>query len=141
MAAGFQLLTGRLLDKVGYRLPVLIMITTLPIVPFLTAIFSTSVTGLFVTGVLGAMAAWSLATTIPGLVRAVADEAEQGRILGATEFVWSLSMMFGNLIGGRLVDVNAGLPFWIAGFLLLPAIPMAWRLIHSELPRKAVANL
>ena len=89
--------------------------------------------GLFAAGVLGAAAAWSLATTIPGLVRTVAGEAEQGRVLGVTELVWSLAMVSGNLAGGQLVEFDAGLPFWLAAVLLLPAVLVAWRLFHAGL--------
>lgn len=140
-AAGCQLFTGRMIDKVAYRAPVLITLGLLTVVAFLTAVFATSALGLFVTGVVGAAAAWSLATTIPGLVRRVADEAEQGRVLGATEFVWSFSMVIGNLIGGRLVETSVSLPFWLAGLLLLPALPMAWRLVHAEPTTESIARL
>lgn len=140
VAAGCQLLTGRLLDQVGFRLPVLLTITLLVVVAFLTALFATSVVGLFVIGVVGAAAAWSLATAIPGLVRQIAGEAEQGRVLGATELVWSFSMMAGNLLGGQLVESSAGLPFLVAGLVLLPALPMAWRLFQREQAAEALAK-
>ena len=140
IAAGCQLLTGRLLDRVGYRPPVLLTLTVLLVVAFLSALFATSVVGLFVVGVVGAAAAWSLATAIPGPVREIAEEAEQGRVLGATELVWSFSMMAGNLLGGQLVEWNAGLPFGVAGLVLLPALPMAWRLFHGEYAVAALAK-
>lgn len=140
VAAGCQLLTGRLLDRVGFRLPVLLTVTLLLAVAFLTALVATSVVGLFVTGVVGAAAAWSLATAIPGLVRQMADEAEQGRVLGATELVWSFSMMAGNLLGGQLVEWNAGLPFLVAGLVLLPVIPMALRLFQTRQSAEALAK-
>ena len=132
-AAACQLATGRVIDKVGYRIPVLTTICLLTLAAVLSAMFATSVSGLFLAGVLGAAAAWSLATTIPGLVRTVAGEAEQGRVLGLTELVWSLAMVSGNLAGGQLVEFDAGYPFWIAAVLLLPAILVAWRLFHAGL--------
>jgi MFS family permease len=140
IAAAFQLLTGGIIDKVGYRTPLLITVSILPIAALFTARFATSVTGLFASGVLGAAAAWSLATTIPGLVRSVAGEAEQGRILGVTELAWSLGMFSGNLVGGQLVELSPGLPFLIAALLLVPAILMAWRLFHEGLAVEAVAK-
>ncbi|MCW5852108.1 MAG: MFS transporter, partial [Anaerolineae bacterium] len=141
VAAGCQLLTGRWLDRVGFRVPVLLTITLLLVAAFLTALFATSVVGLFVLGVIGAAAAWSLATAIPGLVRQIADEAEQGRVLGATELVWSFSMIAGNLMGGQLVEWNASLPFLVAGLALLPVPLMAWRLFQREQSVKALAKM
>jgi MFS family permease len=140
IAAAFQLLTGRIIDKVGYRAPVLITVSILPLAALFTALFARSLTGLFASGVLGAAAAWSLATTIPGLVRSVAGEAEQGRILGTTELAWSLGMFSGNLVGGQLVEFSPGLPFSIAALLLLPAIVMAWRLLRLGLRSAAVTK-
>ena len=66
-------------------------------------------------------------------MRAVAGEAEQGRVLGLTELAWSLAMVSGNLAGGQLVEFDVGLPFWIAAVLMLPAMLVAWRLFHAGL--------
>jgi len=140
IAAAFQLFTGRMIDKVGYRLPLLLTISILPLAAVFTALFANSLTGLFASGVLGAAAAWSLSTTIPGIVRSVAGATEQGRTLGVTELAWSLGMVSGNLVGGQLVEFSVGLPFSIAALLLLPAIVIAWRLLRLRLGIEAVVK-
>lgn len=140
IAAGFQLLTGRVLDRIGFRTPVLIAITLEPVAAILTAIFANSVIGLYAAGILGAAAAWSLSTTMPGLIRSIAGEVEQGRVLGITHLAWSMGMLTGSLVGGQLVDMNPSLPFMIAALLGVPAIFMAWQLVHVWLPVHAVAK-
>ncbi len=49
-------------------------------------------------------------------------------------------MMAGNLLGGQLVEWNAGLPFLVAGLVLLPVIPMALRLFQTRQSAEALAK-
>lgn len=132
VASAFQILTGRLIDKIGYRKPVIVASSSVTVSTLLTALFSKSTFGLYLFGTTGAAAAWSLSTTMPSLINDIAGEEEKGRVIGIAHLVWSLGMLSGNLGGGRLVELSSALPFFIATFLCVIAVTCALTLFHYE---------
>ena len=76
-----------------------------------------TVWGLFIFGVLGVAAAWSLSTLMYVWVKDGVAQSEHASSFGLLHAVWSLSMITGSLLGGSLVRTFPGLPFLIAGLL------------------------
>lgn len=124
-ASACQLLAGRVADRWGVRVPVVVLTCLIATFSVLTGLFSDSIIGLYVLGMLGAGAAWSLSVTIPGVVHGIVPKEEHGRTLGFTHVAWCAGSLIGTQVGGWLVDVNSGLPFLIMGALGLAAIAAA----------------
>jgi MFS family permease len=113
VAACFQVAVGRLCDRYGRRWPILIASAAVTLSALGAGLFVGSFIGLYVFGVIGAASAWSLSTTMPGLMNDIAGEEEKGRVVGAAHLAWSLGMTCGNLGGGGLVDLYPPLPFYV----------------------------
>ena len=72
---------------------------------------------LFVFGVLGIAAAWSLSTLMYLWVADGLPKAEHPATFGLLHAVWSLCMIGGSLLGGWLVRLTPGLPFLLVGLV------------------------
>ena len=127
-ASACQILVGRVCDRCGRKRMVAGLTAGIAAIGVATAVFSDSLVGLYVCGILGAGIAWSLSTTIPGLVSDVAPREEHGRALGLMHIAWSAGYLVGTQTGGWLVDVASGLPFLLMGLLNLVAVGAALRL-------------
>src|SRR5262249_37435947 len=77
----------------------------------LLAVFSHSLVGLYVCGIMGAASAWSLSTTMPSLIADVSGSGEKGRVLGATHFCWSAGNYSGTRLAGLLAERSTALAF------------------------------
>ena len=121
IAACFQLLTGRICDRRGRWGPILIAAAIETISAIGLALWHNSVTGLYIWGIVAAASAWSLSTTMPGLIQLIAKEEEKGKLVGTAHFVWSAGMLTGNLGGGWLVDWSPDMPFYMGGVFCLAA--------------------
>jgi len=113
-AATAQILIGRRCDVGGRKGPVLVSSLGITGSALGLALFPETVVGLYLFGILGAMSAWSLSTTMPGLINDLAGPEEKGRVLGITHLAWSAGMVLGNLGAGWGVEWNAALPFAVA---------------------------
>ena len=91
-----------------------------------TGLWADSLWGVFVSGSLGAAAAWSLSTLLPSLVARATEIEERGRILGWIHLWWNVAMILGSMLGGALLDTWTGLPFYLAGALNVIAIGVVW---------------
>jgi MFS family permease len=135
-----QMVTGRAADRWGRRRPTLVAFGVLLISIVGQASFATHLWSFYTFGVLGICAAWSLATLLPSLVSDAAAAEERGRVLGMLEVLWNVGMMVGALIGGTLVEIALGLPFFVAAVLNLGAIVLAvsfFRLVALQEDRVA----
>lgn len=121
IAACFQMLTGRVCDRRGRWGPILIAAGIETISAVGLALWYDSVTGLYVWGIIAAASAWSLSTTMPGLIQMIARDEEKGKLVGTAHFVWSAGMLTGNLGGGWLLDRSADVTFYIGGVFCLGA--------------------
>jgi MFS family permease len=130
LAAGCQLLTGRVADRVGRRAPVVLLTSLIVVAAVLTGLFAGSVPGLYASGILGACAAWSLSTLMPGLIKELSEAGEEGRTLALTHLVWSTAMLCGSLAGGALIALGNGLPFLLVGALNVGAVGLAVALLR-----------
>lgn len=133
-AAACQLLTGHLCDRIGRWRPIFAAVTLETISALGLALFYNSLLGIYVFGILAATSAWSLSTTMPGLLQLVAKPGERGRLVGIAHFVWSAGMLTGNLGGGGLIDVDPALSFFISTGLMTGALVCAVGLyrVHAE---------
>ncbi|MGQ9554163.1 MAG: MFS transporter [Anaerolineae bacterium] len=135
-ASACQLLTGRICDRYGRRRLLVVLTGLISVISLLTSLFTKSLAGLYGCGILGAGIAWSLSTTIPGLVSDVAPREEHGRTLGLMHVFWSTGMLAGTQVGGWLVDVNSSLPFLVMGSVniltVVSALILAPRLDHAR---------
>jgi MFS family permease len=120
VAAGCQIVTGRVLDRVGRGWPVLVLGVLLPLAPLGMALGVGSYRSLFVAGVFATSVAWSISVNFPPLVRAFAMPGEHGRALGLIHLLWVSGMLGGTLVAGRLVDADPALPFLLAAALNAP---------------------
>jgi MFS family permease len=123
-AAAAQLATGRVLDWRAGRgassarplaAPLAGVLVTLAVG---TAVFSGSLAALFVVGTLWAMAAWSLSTTMPSLIRELGGDVARARLVALTHMMWSAGNLAGTSGAGALIDWNPAAPFVLAAVAL-----------------------
>jgi MFS family permease len=117
VASAAQLLTGRAADRWGARRPTLVAYTAVIFSGLGLALSAGTLPGLFIFGVLGIAAAWSLATLMFIWVSDGVPKAEHPSTFGLLHAVWSLSMISGSMLGGWFASSMPGLPFLIAGLL------------------------
>jgi MFS family permease len=120
-----QMLAGRISDHWGRRWPTLVAFGTLIVSIGGIAIFARHLWSFYTFGVLAACAAWSLSALMPGLVSDTTEIGDQGRVLGLMHVFWNAGMVVGALVGGALVEMAVGLPFFVAAALNLVAIVLA----------------
>ena len=122
IAACFQVLTGRLCDRIGRWQPILVSASLVAISALGLALTAHTLVGIYAFGILATASAWSLSTTMPGLIQLIAREDEKGRIVGAAHLAWSLGMLSGSLGGGKLIDWGPVWPFGISVLFCLGAL-------------------
>ena len=122
IAACFQVLTGRLCDRIGRWRPILVSASLVVISALGLALTAHTLTGIYAFGILATASAWSLSTTMPGLIQLIAREDEKGRVVGAAHLAWSLGMLSGSLGGGKLIDWGPIWPFGISVLFCLGAL-------------------
>jgi MFS family permease len=134
IAACFQVLTGRMCDRIGRWRPILISATLVTISALGLALTSHTLTGIYVFGILATASAWSLSTTMPGLIQLISHDNEKGRVVGAAHLAWSLGMLSGSLGGGKLIDWGPIWPFGISVLFCLGALACGFGLyrIHGQ---------
>lgn len=136
LAVVAQLGVGRLIDATGPGAPAAVLAGLGPLLAVLSALAlaAGSLPALFLAGVAGTAAAWSLSGAVLPLVRAAAPADQAGQIVGLLHLLWSLAMLAGTLLAGGLVAVSPALPFWVAALLGLPAALAARRLRRALRP-------
>ena len=117
VAAIFQLGTGFISDRTGHRSPLIVSTIGILLSTFGLALFPTSLVGVFVSGTFLTGTAWSVSTLVPKLINEVSNSNERNRVVGLGHLAWSISMFSGNLIGGYLIDIYVGLPFFVGCIL------------------------
>jgi MFS family permease len=117
VASAAQLAAGRAADRWGARTPTLVAYTAVILAGLGLAATASTVWGLFLFGVLGIAAAWSLSALMYVWVADGVAPADHAASFGLLHAVWSLSMVAGSLLGGWLVTTAAGLPFLLTGLL------------------------
>ncbi len=122
IAACFQVLTGRLCDRMGRWRPILVSASLVAISALGLALTAHRLAGIYVFGILATASAWSLSTTMPGLIQLIARENEKGRVVGAAHLAWSMGMLSGSLGGGKLIDRGIAWPFGISVLFCLGAL-------------------
>jgi DHA1 family bicyclomycin/chloramphenicol resistance-like MFS transporter len=125
VASVAQLSAGRAADRWGARGPTLVAYTAIILAGLGLAATVNTVWGLFIFGVLGVAAAWSLSTLMYVWVKDGVAQSEHASSFGLLHAVWSLSMIAGSLLGGSLVRTFPGLPFLIAGLLNVGSLFLA----------------
>ncbi len=126
VASATQLLAGRAADRWGGRRPTLIAYAGIVLAGLGLAVSAGTVWGLFVFGILGVAAAWSLSTLMYVWVSDGIPKADHPPTFGLLHAVWSLSMMGGSVLGGGFVHTTPGLPFLIAGLFNLGSFALTF---------------
>jgi DHA1 family inner membrane transport protein len=121
VASATQLLAGRAADRWGARRPTLIAYTAIIVSGLGLFLGAGSVEGLFIFGVLGIAAAWSLSTLMYVWVADGIPRDEHPSTFGLLHAVWSLCMIGGSMLGGWLVRLAPGLPFLVLGLINIGA--------------------
>lgn len=122
IAGAFQILIGRLCDCTGRWRPVLISATCVALSALGLALTAHTLLGLYLFGVIASASAWSLSTTMPGLLKLTARDGEESRVVGIAHVAWSAGMLSGSLGGGKLIEWGPALPFGISTALCLGAV-------------------
>jgi MFS family permease len=122
IASACQIIAGRAADRWGARVPTVAAYSCLALAGLGLALTAGTVWGLFVFGVIGVAAAWSLSTLMYVWVADGVTAVERPPAFGLLHAVWCLSMIAGSLLGGLLAPLAAGLPF-LVGALLCAAAP------------------
>tara|TARA_B100001250_G_scaffold412863_1_gene445243 strand:- start:3554 stop:4771 length:1218 start_codon:yes stop_codon:yes gene_type:complete len=128
VAAIFQLGIGLISDRAGYKIPLIVSAIGIFISTMGLALFPTSLFGIFVYGTFLTGTAWAVSTLVPKLINEIATSNERNRVVGLGHLAWSISMFSGNLIGGYLIDIYAGLPFVAGCALTTLGTIFSWRL-------------
>jgi MFS transporter, DHA1 family, inner membrane transport protein len=136
LASAAQLAAGRAADRWGGRGPTLVAYGTIILSGVGLAVTAGTVWGLFLFGVLGVAAAWSLSTLMYVWVADGIDKAEHASSFGLLHAVWSISMIAGSLLGGWLVREATGLPFLVAGLLNVGSLFLALAYYGRVVPRQ-----
>ena len=113
IAALFQIFTGRICDRIGRWRPILVSSFLVACSALGLALTGHTLIGLYAFGGMATASAWSLSTTMPGLIQHIAHEGEKGRIVGMAHLAWSLGMLTGSLGGGALIEWGPQWPFGI----------------------------
>ncbi len=121
-ACGSQLLTGRLVDRIGRWKPVFISSSFVAVSAVGLTLSAHTLAGLYTFGIMASVFAWSLSTTMPGILQLTAGEGEKGRVVGSAHVAWSAGMLSGSLGGGKLIDWGPALPFAIGTVFALGAV-------------------
>jgi MFS family permease len=137
LASLAQIGAGQAADRWGAGRPTLIAFSVLTSSIFGLALTGNELWGLFLFGTTAACAAWSLSTLMPTLVSIAASAEERGRVLGALHLLWNLAMMVGAVIGGSLLSIAVGLPFFVAGLLNLGALALTMLFFRTVALRTA----
>ena len=124
-AALCKVLTGRICDAIGHRLPAFVANCLIALSALGIALSVNSTIGLYVFGILGAGVAWSLSTTMPRFINEFCGAEEKGRGVGITHLAWSVGLLFGQLIGGKLESISVPLPFFVAAGLVVISAGLA----------------
>ena len=117
VASAAQLLAGRAADRWGAQRPTLIAYSTIIVAGLGLFLGVGQIEALFLFGVLGIAAAWSLSTLMYLWVADGLPKAEHPATFGLLHAVWSLCMIGGSLLGGWLVRLTPGLPFLLVGLV------------------------
>jgi MFS family permease len=140
VASAAQLLAGRSSDRWGARLPTLAAYAAILLSGLGLAASSGTVWGLFVFGVLGIAAAWSLSTLMYVWVNDGVPKAEHPSTFGLLHAMWSLSMISGSFLGSWFVSLTPGLPFLAAGLLNIGSFFLIWSYYNRSSVKGAVSR-
>jgi MFS family permease len=125
LASAAQLAAGRAADRWGGRAPTIAAYSAVILSGVGLAVTAGTVWGLFLFGVLGVAAAWSLSTLMYVWVADGIAKPQHASSFGLLHAVWSISMIAGSLLGGWLVRETEWLPFLIAGLFNVGSIFLA----------------
>lgn len=128
-----QLITGKICDVVGHRIPALIANIVVTSLAFGLAFFHNSLVALGVLWILGSGAAWSLSTTIPRFINEFTEPHEKGHGVGLTHLAWSTGFLLGYVASGFLINISVYVPFIVAGFFLICSTLIAYKLWQSKI--------
>ena len=127
-----QLVTGKICDLKGHRIPALVANIVVTLLAFGLVFFHNSFVGLELFGILGAGAAWALSTTIPRFINEFTTPQEKGHGVGLTHLAWSSGFLLGYVASGYLLKISTHLPFLVAGIFLICSSSIAYRLYNLK---------
>lgn len=125
IASAAQLLAGKAADHWGAFRPTLVAYVTLIFTGLCLFLGANSLLAVFLFGVLGIAAAWSLSTLMYIWVSDGIPKEDHPATFGLLHAVWSLCMIGGAMLGGWLVRFAPGLPFLVLGLSLVLALFLA----------------
>jgi MFS family permease len=141
LSAACQFGMGRLLDRVGPRVPVLAAMSLLTLAALGQGLWGLRPAWLVLFGMVGGGAAWSLSISMTTLIRALSTEETSARLLGITHMAWSAGFMSGTLASGFLARRGSGLAvFLLSGAGCAAALLCAGVVLRSIRLREMAAD-
>lgn len=113
LSAVCQLGMGRVLDRLGPRLPVLAAMALVTVAALGQGLWGTNPAVLVCFGMVGGGAAWSLSISMTTLIRGLTTEETRARLLGVTHLAWSAGFISGTLLSGYLARHGSGLAVFL----------------------------
>lgn len=126
-----QLAIGRLCDHFGRRWPVRASAAAVLVFSLLAAVSASSLVGLWICGIGMTVSAWSLSTTMPGLMSEMSTPQEKGRIVGAAHLAWALGMVSGSAGAGWLLQFGPSVCYYVGSVCCAGAVVCAWRIFPA----------
>lgn len=127
-----QFVAGRAADRWGARWPTLVSFVMMIACGLFLAVSHTTVIGLFVGGIGSIAAAWALATLMFVWVADGVPQEDHATLFGLLYAVWSISMIIGSILAGRLVEIAGALPFLVVGLTTVAAAVVGWRYYAAD---------
>jgi MFS family permease len=142
LSAVCQVGMGRIVDRYGARVPVVVAVTTLAVAVTGQALFVHSVWGLVLFGLLGAGAAWSVSVSMTTLVQGLSTDETRARLLGITHVFWSGGFLGGTFLASRLVGRHGSGAdaFWLSAACCILAVVCAVVVVRSTIDKGAVVH-
>jgi MFS family permease len=140
VASAAQLLAGKAADRWGAFRPTLVAYVILILTGLCLFLGANSLLAVFLFGVLGIAAAWSLSTLMYIWVSDGIPKEDHPATFGLLHAVWSLCMIGGAMLGGWLVRFAPGLPFLVLGLSLIFAPLIAALYYQDPLKRSPVTG-
>ena len=133
-----QLVTGKICDAKGHRIPALVANIVVTLLTFGLVFFHNSLVELELFGILGAGAAWALSTTIPRFINEFTTRQEKGHGVGLTHLAWSTGFLLGYVASGYLLKISTHLPFLVAVIFLICSSSISYNLciINSRIRKE-----
>lgn len=130
---------GNLSDKMGRKRLILIGLFGFSISFLIFALFSDSLTMMYVSRIIGGLFSGALYTSVTGFIGDSSSDENRNMYMGFMGMSIGLGFIFGPAIGGLLGSISINTPFYVSSILLLILLIYA-AIVLKDPPRKGEAE-